>query len=105
MRPSSKTQVGNGASAWMPLDHNAANFGLFAEVLSGGPTYSVEITPDNVYDPAVTATAYPCQIVALTAATTTQDGLLTLPCVAVRINITGGGGTVKLTAVPGGTPI
>lgn len=101
MRPASVTQVGNGASTWLPLDHLSDGYGdgLYAQVVAGGPTYSVEVTPDDVFNPAVTPVAYPCDIVALTAATTTQSGALLKAAKAVRVNIASGGGTVKLTAV------
>lgn len=101
MRAASVTQVGNGASTWLPIDQYSEGFGdgLYAQVVSGTPTYSVEVTPDDVFNPAVTPIAYPCDITVLTAATATQSGALVKAAKAVRVNIASGGGTVKLTAV------
>lgn len=101
MRPASVTRVGTGASAWLPIDMYSEGYGdgLYCKVSGGPPTYSVEVTPDDVYDATITPQAYPCDIAALTAATTTQSGALLKAARAVRVNITGGSGTVVLTVV------
>lgn len=100
MRASSVSQTGVGASAWMPLDSYTTGYGdgLYAQ-LTGTATYSVEVTPDNAFDTTVTPQAYPCDIVALTAATTTSSGALLKAARFVRVNIASGTGTVKLTAI------
>jgi hypothetical protein len=101
MRPASVTTPGGtAASSWLPLDHLTSGYGdgLYCKV-TGTATYSVEVTPDNIFDSAVTPQAYPCDIVALTAATTTQSGSLLKAARAVRVNQASGAGTVTLTAV------
>lgn len=103
MRPASITTAGAGLSVWLPLDPYAqdTHVGLYAQLLTGTPTYTVEVTPDDIFDPTVTAVGYPTDIAVLTAATATQSGALLKPARAARVNQTGGG-TIKLTAVVAG---
>lgn len=103
MRTASVARTGVGASAWLPLDPYSTGYaeGLYAKLTSAA-TYSIEVTPDNIFDPTVTPTAYPCDVAVLTAATTTQSGALLKPARAARINITSGGGTVTLSVVERG---
>ena len=103
MRPCTVTSVGAGNTAWMPLDPytQETNVGLYARLISGTPTYTVEVTPDDVFDPTVTPTAYPTDVAALTAATATASGALLKPARAVRINQTGAGSIALTAVVPG----
>lgn len=106
MRPASTTTPGGvSVSLWLPLDPYAtgANDGLYAKV-TGAATYSVEVTPDDVFDTTVTPTAFPCGIAALTAVAANGQGALAYAARAVRVNQTAGAGTVKLTAVVRGVP-
>lgn len=101
MRPASVTTPGGaGVSAWLPLDHLSDGYGdgLYAKV-TGAVVYSVELTPDNVFDVTVTPTAYPCNIAALTGVNANASGVLAQAAKAVRVNQSAGAGTVTLTAV------
>jgi hypothetical protein len=104
MRPSGNSQTGVGAAAWVPLDPYTAadNVGLYVKA-TGTVTYSVEVTPDNIFDSAITPQAYPCDVAALTAATTTQSGVMTKPARAARVNVTAGTGVAALTVVVSST--
>lgn len=104
MRPASVTRTGVGVTPWLPLDPYSSGYGdgLYAK-LTAACTYSIEVTPDNIFDPTVTPQAYPCDVAALTAATTTQSGALLKAARAARLNITGGVGSVIFTVVPRGT--
>jgi len=100
MRVSTVSRTGVGASAWLPLDSLTSGFGDGLYLSPGaGATCSVEVTPDNVFDPAVTPVAYPCNIAALTGAVGNASGGLTQAVVAVRINQTVGATTSVLKAV------
>lgn len=103
MRMTQISVSGVAASAWLPVDFytNGGGLGLYLDV-GAGSTVSVEITPDNVLDPAVTPTAWPCGIAALTAATADAAASLTLPCKAVRLNQTVAGAATTLKAVQAG---
>lgn len=103
MRTSSVSATGVAASAWLPVDFLSVGRGLGLYLdLGAGCTASVEITPDNVLDPAVTPVAWPCNIAALTAAAADASGFLQQPCYAVRINQTVGANTTTLRVVPAG---
>lgn len=104
MRAAKVTRTGAGVSAWLPLDPYSGGYGdgLYAKV-TGSATYGIEVTPDDIFDPAVAPQAYPCDIVALAAgATTTQSGSLLKAARAVRINQTVGAGSVELTVITRG---
>lgn len=91
MRIASVSVTGVAASAWLPLDHYTGGFGdgLFLN-LGAGCTASVEATPDDVFDPAVTPVAYPIGVAALTAATTDAAAAMPFAAKAVRVNQTVG---------------
>lgn len=103
MRITSVPVTGVATSAWLPLDfYNVGRgVGLYLD-LGAGCTASVEITPDNVLDPTVTPTAWPCNIAALTGAAADASGFLQQPCVAVRVNQTVGAALTTLKAVQAG---
>lgn len=103
MRPATVTSSGAGATVWLPLDPYSqdTNVGLYARLVSGTPTYTIEVTPDDVFDATVTPTAYPTDVAALTAATATASGALLKPARAVRINQTGAGVIALTAVVPG----
>lgn len=101
MRPSSVTTPGGaGVSPWLVVDAYSSGdqLGLFC-VLNGVATYSVEMTADDVFDPTVVPTAFPCGIAALTAVSANAAASLAVPCKAVRVNQSAGAGTVKMTAI------
>jgi hypothetical protein len=88
-----QTQVtGVGTSPWLPLDHYTEGYGDGVFVNPGaGATVSVEVTPDDVFNPAVVPVAYPCGVASLTGATTKQAAALLYAAKAVRLNQTVGG--------------
>lgn len=104
MRPEVGTTSGVSTSAWLPLDMYSSGYGdgMFVKV-TGSVTYSVEITPDDVFNPTVTPNAYPCGVAALTAASTTQQGALLIAAKAVRVNQTAGAGSTVFTVVVKGS--
>lgn len=97
MRPTGQTVAGGSIGAWMPVD--AFPLYLSATVLSGAPTYSVEMTADDIFNPAVTPQAFPCGLALLTGAILSQVGTLNVKTRAVRLNVSGTG-TVQLTTTP-----
>jgi len=101
MRVASTSVTGVAASPWLPLDHLSDGYGdgLYLNV-GVGCTATVQVTPDDVFDPTVTPTAYGCNIAALTGAVAgVFSGGLTQAVKAVRINQTAGANTTTLKAV------
>ncbi len=95
MRPQTITQTATGTSAWIPMDHKQAPFLVsIGCVISGGPTYTVEHTFDDILGGA-TATAFPHSSIA--AATTNKDGNYAFPVTGIRLNVTAGTGSVTMT--------
>ena len=68
-------------------------------VFCGIITYDIEHTFDDVFDPAVTPTAFKNSV--LTAQTTNKDGNYVVPIRAIRINNTGGTGSTTVTLLQG----
>lgn len=100
MRPIVFTQSGTGTSAWIPLDYKQSPFNIgFGVVVSGTITYDIEHTFDDVFDPAVTPTAFKHSV--LTAQTTNKDGNYIVPIRAIRINNTAGTGSTTVTLLQG----
>lgn len=100
MRPQVISITGSGTTAWIPLDYkqNPFNVGL-GVVINGTVTYDIEHTFDDIFDTAVTPTAFKHSV--LTAQTTNKDGNYAFPVRAVRINNTAGTGTTTLTMLQG----
>lgn len=105
MRPTSVSVTGVAASAWMPLNQatNASTVGVYVYT-GAGATVTVQITADNVFDPAVTPVVLDTGIAALIGATVNTVAALLIPATAIRLNQTVGATLSKLTVVlPGGT--
>lgn len=107
MRPAiTITPLGGGAvvSPWLPLDPYTASSGLgiFCHLVGGTAAYSVEMTPDDVFNPAVTPVAYPCGVASLTTQSADASGQIIIQPRAVRVNQASGTGQVQLTAVVSG---
>lgn len=100
MRPVRVTVSGVSASSWVPVDwmRKDPSLGVFV-TLSATATYTVQITGDDVFNPAVTPTAFSVPNANLVAATTNQVAQVTVPCTAIRINVTASTGTVTLTVI------
>ena len=103
MRPQVVTQVGNGSTAWIPVDWRSTPFNLSfgCVVVSGSPTYKVEHTFDDLLGGA-SATAFTHEFI--TASTTSDDGNYAFPITGIRLTISSGNGTVTLTALQPGSP-
>lgn len=101
MRPVRVTVSGVAASAWIPVDHyrNDPSLGVYVAI-SATATYTVQVTGDDIYNPAVTPTAFSVPNANLVAATTNQVGQVTVPCTAIRVNVTVSTGTVVFTVIP-----
>lgn len=101
MRPTSVTVVDATNSAWIPVDYTQANFnlGIMVDVTAGTPTWVVQITMDDVFDPAVTPTAVAAPA-PLETGTADEVGNITIPCRAVRLSQSGTGTSV-MTVVQG----
>ena len=104
MRPKRVTQTNAGSTNVIPLNHRSANFkvGIFCKVVSGAPTYTVELTGDDVQDPDYSAASgnwfnhsY------LAALTTDATGHIEFPTPALRLTVTGTG-VVQMTVVSAG---
>ena len=89
-----------GQTAWIPLDYKQSPFNVgFGVVVNGTVTYDIEHTFDDVFDPAVTPTAFKHSV--LTAQTTNKDGNYIVPIRAIRINNTAGTGSTTVTLLQG----
>jgi hypothetical protein len=93
--------VGNGA--WWPLDIYTPNqvTTISANELDGAVTYSVEYTNEDPFDTSITqlAVAHPATGGAFTGATTSQTHFTTTLMRAVRVNLTAGAGSLRVTVV------
>lgn len=74
------------SSGWIPLDQHQVPFNVgFGVVASDTVLYKVEHTFDDVFDSAVTPTAFTHEDVS--AATTNQDGNYAFAVAAVRLTL------------------
>jgi hypothetical protein len=100
MRTATVSVTGVAASSWLPLDSLSDGYGDGLYLKCGaGATVSVEVTPDNIFDPTVTPIAFACNIAALTGAVANASGPLTQAVRAVRLNQTVGASTSTLVVV------
>lgn len=100
MRIATVSVTGVAASAWLPLDQYTSaggGDGLFFKV-GAGATATLEVTADDVFNPAVTPVAFPLAA-PFTGMTTNVAGSLPFAVKAVRINQSVGGSTSTLQAV------
>ena len=92
-----------GSTAWIPVDYiqNPYNINI-AIVLSNTPnlTCKVEYTLDDIFNPAITPTAF--THATLTGLTTNSTGNITSPVRAIRLTVTAWtSGTATMTALQG----
>lgn len=100
MRVAQASVTGVGVSPWLPIDHYTEGYGDGIFIKPGaGATVSVEVTADDVFNPAVVPVAFPCGVAALTGATTNQAAALPFAVKAVRLNQTVGASQSTLQAV------
>ncbi len=104
MRPTSVTVSSQTTSAAIPVDRAQSVFNLGISVVSTGTlTWSVEVTMDNIFDPAVTPTWITAPAPFETGAGGTNEvGSITVPCTAVRLNVSAyTSGSATMTVVQG----
>ena len=104
MRPQSASVTGVAASAALPLDPYTDGYGdgIYLNI-GAGCTASVQVTPDDVFNPAITPNWYACGVAGLTAQTAgLVSGSLIIGAKAVRLNQTAGAGTSTIQTVTRG---
>ena len=94
------TQSGTGSSPWAMVDHhlNPFNIGVGC-VVTGTVTYNIQYTYDNP-EFNNSPTAFTHEV--LQNQTTSQAGNFDFPVYAVRVNISGGSGSVTVTFLQSG---
>ena len=106
MRPIRVTVASQASSAPVPLDHYQGPFNVgIAVVLSAGAslTYSVEHTFDDVFAKDFTpSSANWVDHPSLTAQNATKDSNIAYPVRGIRLNVTAGTGTTRLTIIQAG---
>lgn len=97
MRRVVEVVTGVANSPVIPMDHRAQYFNVGIEaVVSATATYNVQFTLDDIYNSAITPTWFNIPTI-FTAATASAAGNFTIPCSAIRLNVTASTGTVTLT--------
>jgi len=96
--------VGIGDGPWWPLDIYTPNqvTNISCNILaSGSAAYAVQYTNEDIFDPAVYATALAVAhpVAALTGASTDQTAFTTTLMRAVRVNVASGEGQLRVTVV------
>ena len=105
MRPTRVTVTNVGVSQPIPMDQYLTpfNVGLGAIIVSGTPTYSVQHTFDDVFDPNYNpSTGTWFNQPDITGQTTSVDGNYAFPVSAIRLNVTAGTGVVTLDVLQAG---
>lgn len=96
MRRVVQTVSGVANSPAIPMDHRAQFFNVGIEtIVSATATYNVQFTMDDIYS-AVAPTWFNIPS-PFTGATANQATNFTVPCSAIRLNVTASTGTVTLT--------
>lgn len=102
MRVSQVTVTGVAASAWLPVDQysSGTNDGIFFKV-GAGATVTLQVTADDVFDPAVTPIAFDLAA-PFAAMVANVAGALPFIVKAIRMNQTAGATTSTLQFVDRG---
>jgi hypothetical protein len=80
-------------SNWYPVNDKQENFNIGIQVVvSGSLTWIVQTTNDDIFDTTITPTAI-AAAAPLDTGTSTEMGNITVPCRAVRLNVTYTSGT------------
>lgn len=96
MRRIVTTVTGVANSAVIPVDYRAQVFNVGIEVVvSATATYNVQVTLDDIYNPAITPTWFP--LTGFTAGTASAIGNQAFPVSAFRLNVSASTGSVTLT--------
>lgn len=100
MRPQVITQNGTGSTAWIPLDYKQSPFNVgFGVLATGTVTYTIEHTFDDVFDSTITPTVFSHSTVI--NQTSNANSNYAFPIRAVRVTVTAGTGSAKLTLLQG----
>ncbi len=104
MRPVVYTVTGVGTSNVFAPDNYITPFNItLAVTVTGVVTYTVQYTFDNVFAATFNpATANWVDHPSLTAKTTSLDSNIAYPVQGIRLNVTAGAGTARLTAIQAG---
>lgn len=106
MRPTKVTVSSQTSSAWIPVDWTKMDFnlGIMVDVSAGATlTWGVQITTDDIFDSSVTPTAVSAPSSSgLDTGTGDEIGNITIPCTAVRLNVSAHtSGSAVMTVVQG----
>lgn len=100
MRPYVRSQTGVGIAQQCPMEMRANPFQVSIGVtVTGTVTYTVEHTHDNVQDASITPVWFPHATLAALSAN--GEGNYAFPVVSIRLNVTAGTGTAKMTLIQG----
>jgi len=102
MRPIVATLSAAGSTPALPLDiHGRPEVSLQVDVVSGSPTWTVEQTLDDVFDPAVTPVWFVHPDTDMVSQTVDRQGNYAYIPRAVRLTMTGSG-VARLTIIQAG---
>ena len=101
MKQQIATQTGVGSSNLLVTDTYISPFNVgFGVVATGTVTYTVQHTFDNVFDSAITPVWFSHPTIA--AKSDNQDGNYAFPVSAIKVLVTAGAGTAKMTMIQAG---
>lgn len=101
MRQQIATKTGTGSSNILVTDTYISPFNVgFGVVATGEVTYTVQHTFDDVLNSSITPVWYPHPTIA--AKSDNQDGNYAFPVAAIKVLVTAGTGTAKLTMIQAG---
>ena len=105
MRPIVLSKTGTGASSVAAMDtyRNPFNVGIGVVSPDGSTTYSIQHTFDNVLNSSATPTWFD-HVSTATPVSGNINLNYAFPATAIRINVTGGTGTVTATIIQAGMP-
>lgn len=94
------TPGGTAVSPWLPLDPYTDSMadGIFCKV-TGAVVFGLEVTADDIFNPAVTPTAYALGAPFAPGGAANVSGVLPFAAKAIRVNQASGAGTVALSVV------
>ena len=101
MKQQIATQTGVGSSNLLVTDTYISPFNVgFGVVATGTVTYTVQHTFDNVFDSTITPVWFSHPTIA--AKSDNQDGNYAFPVSAIKVLVTAGAGTAKMTMIQAG---
>jgi hypothetical protein len=102
MRQVVVTQTGTGTSVPIPADIHGRPEVSIQAVTTGTVNFTVEQTLDDIMNPAVTPTWFPCPVSAFVGATANQQAGLPFMPSALRLVVNSGSGSVRFTMLQAG---